>query len=484
MHKKSLHVFVDTNVFIQCNALDALNWQELGDFDEVYLIVCRAVQAEIDVQKGLREGRKQRKARTAASILRKAIEEGETIIRSAHPIVTLSLRVDIKPTENLEGLDYRERDDQMIGAAHAYGLLHPSADVCVLSDDLGPIASAKMVGVNTFDIPESWLLQPESSDEGKEIKKLEAALAKATSNRPVFHIECRDANGVSISELRIASNRYSPMTDNEVSDVVQELTRRWPRETLDASEGALDSVTLPSGLSQEFRFIPPTEREIASYRDEKYPAWVTECSEFFRGYHLVLQEEEGWPAVGFTAWNDGTVPGRDVLVTLLAKGGVRLMLPPLKSEKKSAAKTLPVAPKPPRGGLRRGLDVLAPPEFLGAPSWLFNDRLAGILNAPAVGEPRRDPNGFYWKPKRPHGRVALIELECEQWRHGVNPEEFDALVHFDLSMQSASGVIECRIHAENLVDAALVVVPVRVEVTEMSTHNRAMDLVQQTGASK
>lgn len=47
----TLHLFADTNVFIQCAPLESLDVSICGDFAEVHLIVCRPVQREIDNQK-------------------------------------------------------------------------------------------------------------------------------------------------------------------------------------------------------------------------------------------------------------------------------------------------------------------------------------------------------------------------------------------------------------------------------------------------
>jgi len=46
-----LHLFPETNVFIQCRPLDELDWSAWAGFYEVHLVVCRPVQREIDNQK-------------------------------------------------------------------------------------------------------------------------------------------------------------------------------------------------------------------------------------------------------------------------------------------------------------------------------------------------------------------------------------------------------------------------------------------------
>lgn len=54
---QSIDVFPDTNLFVQCRALEQLDWTIFSAFDDVRLLVTRPVQAEIDAQKGSGSGR-------------------------------------------------------------------------------------------------------------------------------------------------------------------------------------------------------------------------------------------------------------------------------------------------------------------------------------------------------------------------------------------------------------------------------------------
>src|SRR5690606_22634224 len=68
--KPTLYLFPDTNVCIQCKALHEVDWKLLGDFDEIVLLICRAVQDEIDQQKGRGAGRVTDQARTTPGMFR------------------------------------------------------------------------------------------------------------------------------------------------------------------------------------------------------------------------------------------------------------------------------------------------------------------------------------------------------------------------------------------------------------------------------
>ena len=91
----------------------------------------------------------------------------------------------------------------------------------------------------------------------------------------------------------------------------------------------------------------------------------------------------------------------------------------------------------------------------------------------------RDPNAFDHKP-RPETPVPEVNLECAQWRHGLEPEEFEVELHFDRSQAgTVKGALEFRIHAENLSRIEKMVVPVRITIREVRAYETAEGLVQQ-----
>lgn len=75
-NREVLVLFPDTNLFVQCLPLDQLTWFTLGEFTEIHLLVCRAVQSEIDKHKNQGSSRLAKRARSASATFRKAILEG------------------------------------------------------------------------------------------------------------------------------------------------------------------------------------------------------------------------------------------------------------------------------------------------------------------------------------------------------------------------------------------------------------------------
>ena len=138
MTTRTLSFLPDTNLFIQCRPLEELDWPEWADFDEVYLIVCRTVQREIDRQKHYGNGRVAQRARKTSSLFRSIIEEDYKVIREKDLQVKLMLESSSIPSPELEDrLDYTKPDDEIVGFLHQYKQQHPEADVRLLTHDTG-----------------------------------------------------------------------------------------------------------------------------------------------------------------------------------------------------------------------------------------------------------------------------------------------------------------------------------------------------------
>ena len=185
--RRILYLFLDTNVFVQCKPLEELDWLKWREFDEVQLIVSRPVQSELDDHKNKGNDRLARRARRASSLLKEIIasEHGHKLIRDFNPMVKLSIRLDLRPEPSLsDSLDYRHADDQLVGIVRAFAEAGHEPAPRLLTHDVGPMASARAVGVTIESVPDDWLLPPEPSEADKRIRLLEAEIASLKENEP------------------------------------------------------------------------------------------------------------------------------------------------------------------------------------------------------------------------------------------------------------------------------------------------------------
>lgn len=491
MASRILYLFPDTNLFIQCLPLHQLGWMAWKEFDEVHLMVSRPVQSEIDHQKNSGSDRLGRRARVASGILRDIILHGggHKVVRDAGPLVKLFIVPELKPNPELsERLDYQEPDDCLVGTAHAFSQKNPGADVRILTHDTGPMASARMVDLPVAPIPDEWLLPPETTDAEKKIKELENELARLRRTEPDFRIRCLDRDHKEAEKIEIEVPRYLPLTGEEVAGLMGRISSRFPMATefgsQEPDERNQGIRTTVIGYTKEI-FAPATDEEISSYKNEKYPKWLGDCERILRDCNNLLERRVRRPAFIFSVANDGIRPAKDALITIEAKGRFEIM--PLERNEKDDEENKPLTlARPPRApsGKWKGVNTL----FTGIESMerlLAISSQFGTLGIPAIPAiprfpilpTRRDPNGFYWKPSLPKIPASEFSLECEQWRHGIEAELFEVEFYFDKTRESISGLLECRIHAENLSRTAVARAPVRIKISEIRAYETASAIV-------
>ena len=490
MAGRVLYLFPDTNVFIQCRPLKDLDWSKWADFDEVHLLVCRMVQREIDHQKNRGNDRVGQRARKSSSLFWDIIrsDTGYLQIRDAKPKVKLILDLTFKPSSRLaDRLDYSKPDDEIVGLVYDYKSEHPSADVRLLTNDTGPIMTANTVGLSFEPVRKDWLLQPENNPLERENTRLKSEITRLQKAEPSLQIRCKDSSGNEVESLEFETTVYEPLTNSEISELVKGLRDRFPRATDFGSREPAERAS-PSPISGlRGRYVPPSEQEIAKYKNQDYPAWIKECEETFRNLHEALQQQAGLPSFRFVAANEGTRPGKDVLVEIVARGNIKIRPPQRKyeeesEESESSALRLPPPPRPPRGHWSN-------PLFESFGNVQRNLAWANSLSNPAAAfapfqnpiKPSRDRNAFYYKPILPEEPVGAFSLECEQWRHGGVEEYFDGEIFFEGTSEEVKGAVVCQIHAENVSDPVKKNVPVKGHIIKGITIDQAHILIAEIG---
>ena len=152
---KILYIFPDTNLFIQCQALQELDWSLWSEYSEIQLIVGRPVLREIDNQKNRGNDRIGRRARKTYQMFRRILlESGQDylLVRKAVPQVKLFLAGPGKPSSELIGiLDYNKSDDELVGHVWKYWKQYENRDVRLLTHDFrGPMMTAKHIGPSFY----------------------------------------------------------------------------------------------------------------------------------------------------------------------------------------------------------------------------------------------------------------------------------------------------------------------------------------------
>jgi hypothetical protein len=485
-----LHVFPDTNVFIQCTQLAAVDWSLLGDWEYIEVVVCAPVQAELDALKGKGNGRQASRARNANSLLGKLLEPGvEHLVLSDKPRVHVTVRVELVPDAEAAGTLPNTRDNELVTTALAYQRAHSEVEVRLLTNDNGPMFSAKRVGLTYIKVPSAWRLPPEPDESEKREAMLKERVAQLERSEPSFETVLTGYMG---ERFEASVTLYEALSDTQVAALVTGLVERFPKATdfgptqPDERRPKNDAYgTFLFGASKEV-FTPAAEKEIAAYR-EAYDAWKAKCEERLSELHKALNSALECPLLTATITNTGSRPAQDALVVIEVQGDFWLMPPKKRDEDDDdvpateAGISLPRPPVAPKGTWKTvhgGLVGLH--EQLASIHAGSLGSLLETLHTPNVFRPLpRDPNSFYWKEGRRGMPSKRLELTCEQWRHARAPEDFQQFVLCPAKPGEHTGLLTVSVHAANLTRPNVTKLTARITRTPASCVDFAERLINE-----
>ncbi|MDH1930485.1 PIN domain-containing protein [Pseudomonas sp. GD03696] len=475
---KILYVFPDTNVFVQCKQLEALEWRALGNYDKVILIVTRPVISEVDTQKS-GSGRLAKRAKIANSLFRRFLQGDliEISVQGEGPALTVALGQNLEPSDELSDLlNYNHADDRLVGIAHAYQA-NNDHEVVFLSHDTGPLLMAKRVGIKFHQVPDSWLLNSENDETQKRIKELESDLKRLKDSEPRCSISFNS------SEWKFSRIKHRPLTHDQIIELVELLQAAYPL----ATEFGSTEVNERQGGRNRFglhpieKYVPASSEDISRYK-ENYTKWLNFCREYFEDLHNKLNSQPELFTISASLVNNGGRPADDVSVKFQSvTNNIKLMgLPTNKELEESEVKLqLRASPKVPCGRWVRTTDLT---QFGGfnlpsiAPLASYDRLNPNLLNLKSV----RDQNAFYWKDGKPEDPSAILEFECAQWRHQDTPEEFHLRVAIAENREPLQGAIQIVVRASNLVDPVRKTQGIEFNIEEVDSFSKAKALITES----
>ena len=457
----------------------------MSGFDEIELVVTRPVQAEIDSLKGKGNSRQASRARTAASQISLLLDlaDNRRKVRDGNPVVHLRVDQTLRPDKDVSDvLDYEQRDDQLVGIVLGYQKAHPDRAVKLLTDDSGPKFSAKAVGVQFQSTPSEWFLPPEEDEASKRTNALKAELDLYKRQEPSFKVTFEKPSG---GRLEVSACKYEPLTAEQIDDLMARLQAKHPLAAdfgeVQAKEpepmGPLDIAAFALPAEGEVRLV--TQGDIDHYR-KRYDEWTQDCRAKLGNLAKVLQVQQARPEISVVIENVGSRPAEDALVVAEFEGPFGIGLPKSKADD-----------EPEKSPDQRGIELVSPPRAPQAKvieKGAFNlgslikrgisSGMDSKLTLPHVYRPPepRDPNAFYLKVGSRGLPLERVVYQCDQWRHGQRPEDFDFEVWFHIDPGTHSGVIKVGVHAANLTQPVRTHLPVSITVTSISclTHATAM----------
>lgn len=477
----TLTVFPDTNLFLQCKPLEELDWSLIGHEGDVDVIITRPVQSELDVLKAKGNTRQASRSRAASSLLARFLDASADVLTlKEQPRIRLKIALNLRPDPTVVGqLDFDHKDDQLVGIALMYQKERPQESVCLVTYDNGPMFSARAVDLPFKRVPGEWLLPPELDEAAKREAALNGELERLRNSEPKFEIRL---DGADEKNYEITYNIFGSLSAQEEKDLLEKVFARYPEATDFGPKEPSERVIAQSewmrtmhGETKEV-FTPASPENIEFYKT-RYAEWREKCRSYLRDVHEQLNKRLALPTINPVIQNTGSRPAEDALVELVANGHFKIARIGTDQEsrvsgKDDDAETLLAFPQPPRapqGSLRqvkrRSLLSFGESAALQPISRSLSEFLSPTLNVPRV----KDPNKFYWNGRvRDEAPVSKLSLNCEQWRHAREEEDFSVRLSFQKEEACHRGRLTVSVHAANLSNPVTKSWVVKISVVKIS----------------
>lgn len=482
-------LFLDTNVLMQCRDLKELPWSDIANNDDLLLLIPQTVEKEIDKQKGEGGSRRGKRARTISSLFKKIIsnEEIRSVIKEANPAIEIAFS-DIHPlkVEPNDFLDSNRPDDLIIAEVLQYQRSNTEHTVYFLTHDSYPMRTCQRLGIAYISVPDEWLLEPEDDPRDKELKELRKKIAKLEQNHPQIELQIRDSNQNETSRISHEITVYAALTEVQVQELATEAIARFPMKTnFDGADNhktsqkpALTDKFSARLIGYQEEYQRPAKSLIDKYQNEHYPKWVERVNKTFINLHRILLFNQRYFSTTFVLSNSGSVPAENLIIEFEALGGTDIMLEKYKNDIfRDNSIALPSAPIAPEGKWIKKNYGFSLPDIYG---------LATRVDPPLFTDPlqfmkrEKDLNSFYWKEGNSTGFMKKISAECREFRHQVDPEEFEILVIIPIDQILKNGAVSCFVTAKNLPIPFKKILPISVNYIQANnTFDIARKLLSQ-----
>ena len=485
----------DANILLQAKKPAVLPWGEIEP-EEVRLFIVGPTIREIDKFK-VKPGRLGRRAREVSAEIRETLglPERTKQLRDSAPRVSMMIVPGIGVAKPLHpSLDLSHPDHALVN--QCLSLLQAGTPARLLTDDTLASLVAEEAGVEALLAPQHWMLDPESDETERKLKRVETELEELRRREPRPTIEFRAVHGGRIEGLEGKLRRYPALTPSRIAELVDlaqaicPLASSFGPETLEAmvaekrgnsadplrSAGVLTEAASLEILRRVFR--PASAKEIAAYRDDAYPDWLRKIRAKLESLHVGLNDASALPEFDLALNNVGSRPADGVVVEVAARGDLLVGRPSKASEGRSGPRSLPEPPKPPVGGisLLPHADNALLKLQAAFPDLALKSRV--LPTARSLAAP--DPTRFSWSPARGNAS-SMVEGHCMVWRHQVDEQRTTLFVESRSDGGLVRGAVEVRIGANNLARPIGATLPVKLIIVEADTSGLAETLIRDLG---
>lgn len=366
----SVVAFIDSNVALECLALEQLPWREVDSTGPILVLITPTVLQEVDSKKN--HARLGDHARRFNRALRPLLGGQSSIVVRASPAPRVEValadcgRVD---WDQYPDLDQDEPDARIV--AQALCARGPALDTrVVVGHDIRPLHLARRHGLKIHQIGDNWLRPKETSEADKKAANLQRELDAIKKRQPELALSFEP------NKASVDVHRVSHLSVEERREIQQTIIRLHPMR-----EQKRNYTQLYDPLSEYDQTL-----------SERYARWEEEIiPHFVREYERKLELNFGQVAIRFRIENIGQVPAESLLIRLSATGGW------LNDRYVLASPGGPSAPS------ARSRSLYTPPAFEGLRS---------------LAQPGKHEFVVLVPPER----SAEVQIGCADFRHGYKYE--------------------------------------------------------------
>lgn len=404
--------FIDSNVALECLALEQLPWREIHDTGPILVLVVPTVLQEVDSKKN--HARLGDHARRFNRTVRPLLGEHPTIAirESPDPRVELAFAHCAKINwEQFPNLDQDEADSRVVAQSlSASG--PPLPKRVVISQDIRPLHLARQCGLRTHHVGENWLRPKERTEAEKRADALKREIEAMKSGQPVLSLSFRtDQDTVPVYRIR-------DLNEQERSAIMATIVR-------------LNPMLEQSHDITAFGVLGGYDHSIT----DRYRRWENQVIPKFAGeYERKLELNFGHVEIVFRIENAGKVPAESLLVRLSAQGGF----------------------------LNRRY-VVASPGGPSPPTIRQSHLLPHFFNRRDFSPPIQPGKHEFVVLEEPE-RSSVVEIACEDFRHGYD-YEYHVIARVNPHAET-NFRLEATVTAANLYGEVRETLSIRKTVTE------------------
>lgn len=364
----SVVVFIDSNVALECLALEQLPWREIHTTGPILVLVTPTVLQEVDSKKNhSRLGDHARRFNRRMSPL--LGKQATVIIREAPtPQVEIALadcvRID---WEQYPDLDSDEPDSRVVvQALTARGPAQKGR--VIVSQDIRPLNLAQQHGLSIFHIGENWLRPKEKSEAEKRADSLKREIDEIKSRQPKL------ALSFNTSKDNVSTHQILDLSPHERKEIQNTIVGLHPMPV----------------QKQDFTDMLNQYDHTLS---DRYKRWKEKViPQFMREYERKLELNFGHVEIVFRVENIGQVPAESLLIRLSTKGG-----------------------------WLNDRYVIAPPSGPEAPK-IRNPLFSQLIFHNPRFQPVAQPGKHEFVVQKVPKRSTEVHISCSDFRHGYDYE--------------------------------------------------------------